>query len=188
MTNWKKSIIATTALVLSLGAWAQFNSGFTPAALQQEIARQVAQGLKLDDILKAAQAAGIDVESFAVAAAKAGVPVASITTAVLTASTDPAASLKALGIAFAGDPAAVEAVFATAVTLPTLTLTPSTVEASIEAGCGKDCLPATVVAAVTATASSSTTAPTVDAGPTTTSSTTNSGGGSGGSSPISPAS
>ena len=204
MTLWQKSVAASVALILSMAAWAQFATDMSPEAIEQEIAQQVASGLSIDAVLQAAQAVGITVESFAVAAAKSGVPVTSITTAVLAAARDPAVALNSLGNAFAADPAALEAVFTTAITLPSVTMSPAAVEASVESGCGRDCLPTAVVTAVLAsssTATETTADSTTEAPPsvvtevepppsvvTTTTSPSSSGGGSGGSAPISPTS
>ena len=163
-----------------------FSAGMSAEELKAEIAVQVAQGKSLESVLQAARSAGVKDAEFASAASKAGVAVASITATLLNLATNPAAvadALKALGTAFAGDQVALEAVFATAATASNVALSPAAVESSIEAGCGRDCLPAAVVANAQTTSN----APAVSAPPPST--TTNSsvgGGGGGGSNPISP--
>lgn len=161
-----------------------FSASMSPEALSAAIAAQVAQGKDLESVLKEARAAGVQDVAFASAAAKAGVSVAAITTTVIKASADPAAALSTLGQAFSGDQVALQSVLATAVTISTVTLSPSVVQSAIESGA------TTVIAQATTT--TSTAAPAVEAtAPSTTSATTTSssvggGGGSGGSTPISP--
>lgn len=195
----KKSLLAASALVLGV-AWAQFSADQTPEALGAQIAEQVAQGVALEDVLAAAEAAGVDVAAFASAAFAAGVPVATITTVVLTKAPDPAAALSTLGQVFASNPEALTAVFATAITVPTVVISVQAVASSIEAGCGASCLPPSVVAVAVTTAATATTTttttittpapepvPAVSPPASSTTSTGSSGGGSGGSLPISPA-
>jgi hypothetical protein len=185
----KKSLFAATVLAAGV-VWAQFAATQTTESLSAEIAAQVARGVALEEVLAAAQAAGVDVAVFATAAFAAGVPVANITTAVLTQASDPAAALTTLGQVFANNSEALIAVFSSASTLPTVVIGVEAVAASIEAGCGARCLPASVVAAAASAGAASAAATAVLPPPplaSSTTSTASSGGGSGGSKPISPA-
>ncbi len=164
-----------------------FSAGMSAEELKAEIAAQLAQGKSLESVLQAARSAGVKDAEFASAASKAGVAVASITATILNLATNPAAvadALKDLGTAFAGDQVALEAVFATAATASNVALSPAALESSIEAGCGRDCLPAAVVANAQQ-AQGNAPAPT-PAPATTTNPSVGSGGGNGGSKPISP--
>jgi len=157
-----------------------FTADMSPEALKAEIAAQILQGKDLATVLQAARTAGVQDSVFVSAAAQAGVSIATITTTVIALSADPAGALATLGKAFAGDPVALAAVFTTAVTISSVTLSPAAVGSAIEAGCGQNCLPAAVVAAAQASA---TTPGTSNTGTTTGSSA---GSGSGGNTPISP--
>jgi hypothetical protein len=187
----KKTVIAASALAFSLTAWAGFSQGMRLDALQTEIKAQVAGKVGLNDMLSAAQAAGIPVAAFASAAYQAGLPVAEITAAVLTQAKDPSVALAILGEVFARNQAAISTVFSTAITMPSITLSAATVESSIEAGCGWDCLSASAVTPLTPkrlTRNNVTPPPAPSAPATSTTSTNNSGGGTGTGKPISPAS
>lgn len=182
----KSAILATSALLFSAGASAQFSAGQSPEALKAEISAQAGRGVSMDAMLAAATAAKVDLKTFVSAASKAGIPVSSIATAVLSASAVPSDALKVLGEVFAGNQEALETIFTTALSLPSLMLRPEVVESSIEAGCGRDCLSANVVARLTAPTllrKEQTRTPTSSF-----TSTTNTGGGSGPKRSISPTS
>ena len=159
-----------------------FTADMSPEALKAEIAAQILQGKDLETVLRAARTAGVQDGAFASAAAQAGVSIATITTTVITLSADPAGALATLGKAFAGDPVALAAVFTTAVTISSVTLSPAAVGSAIEAGCGQTCLPAAVVAA----AQASTSTPDTSTSNTGTTTGSSAGSGSGGNTPISP--
>lgn len=192
----KNALIAVSAAFVVLGAWAQT----TPpaAAPATEVSQLSDQNLaqlrallaagKLDEALQLAQSVGLDTKGFATFAAQNGVSVAAITTTVLNSGMAPTEALKALGEAFAGNAEAVATVFATAITLPAITLDTATVEASIEAGCTQDCLPAAVVSTVVTEAANKVQPPAPEPVPSSTANSTTSGSGSGGSKPISPTS
>lgn len=185
----KNALIAVSTAFVVLGAWAQTTPPAPAAAVSQLSDQRLAQlrallaAGKLDEALQLAQSVGMDIKGFATLAAQNGVSVVAITTTVLNSGVAPTEGLKALGEAFAGNAEAVATVFATAITMPAITLDTATVEASIEAGCTKDCLPAAVVSTVVTEAA---TVPVPV--PSSTANSTTSGSGSGGTKPISPTS
>lgn len=146
-----KAITAATAMLITLSVHAQtvtpsFSASQNAVAVQAEITRLSGLGWSVDQIMVAAKAASVDLKIFATAAAKAGLPVASVTLAVLAYSRTAAEGLKILGEAYAGNQEALATVFSTALTVPSLMMTPAAIETSIEAGCGRDCLPSVLVA------------------------------------------
>lgn len=197
MLNTRKaSLIAISGVFAVFSAWAQVPPKSQPvasptvtSALSQQTATQLSRLLaagKLDEALRQARNAGLDLKAFATFAAQNGVSVADITIAVLNSGVPVATALKALGAAFAVNMQAVATVFATAITMPNITLDPATVEASIEAGCTKDCLPAPLVSNLVNEPANPYRSPALM--PTSTTNSSSSGSGSGGSKPISPTS
>lgn len=195
----KNALIAISSIFIVFGSWAQTTpiAATAPSPVpvqtvkplseqQQEQLRQLLAAGKLDEALKLAQSEGIDLKVFATFAAQNGVSVAAITTTVLNSGMAPSEGLKALGDAFAGNAEYVATVFATAITMPSITMDTATVESWIEAGCTKDCLPAAVVSTL-APEATTVPRPTVPV-PSSTANSTTSGSGSGGSKPISPTS
>ena len=150
MSKIIKSIALSSALLFSASVYAQFSQGQSPEALTAEITAQSARGVTMDAMLAAAMAAKVPLKSFIAAAANAGRPVSDIAVAVLSASASPTDALKVLGEVFAGNQEALETIFTSAISLPSLMLRPEVIESSIEAGCGRDCLSANVVARLTA--------------------------------------
>lgn len=95
---------------------------------------------------------GQPLQSFIVFALQNGVTVADITRELLKSGLVPApVALTALGQVFSGNESLLTVVFSVAITVPEITLDPAAVETAIEAGCGKDCLPASLIAGVTNT-------------------------------------
>lgn len=191
-----KALLAISAMFMGFGVQAQTASGpngaiivaqastqSAPAASNQQL-NQLLAGGKLEEALQLAKQLGLSLKDFAVLAAQQGVSVAAITTAVLNSGVSAEVGLKALGDAFAGNQEALAAVFSTAITMASITLEPAAVESSIEAGCGKDCLPAALVASLTQSASASSAPATTGS---TTTNSTSSGSGSGTAKPVSPA-
>lgn len=191
-----KALLAISALLFGFGAQAQTTAGSNAAIIMAQASTQSAPavsnqqlnqllaGGKLEEALQLAKQLGLNLKDFAVLAAQQGVSVAAITTAVLNSGVSAEVGLKALGDAFAGNQEALAAVFSTAITMASITLDPSAVESSIEAGCGKDCLPAALVASLTQSASASSAPATTGS---TTTNSTSSGSGSGTAKPVSPA-
>ena len=154
----RKALLAISAMIMGFGVQAQTAAGSNaaiivaqastqsaPAASNQQLTQLLAGG-KLEEALQLAKQLGLSLKDFAVLAAQQGVSVAAITTAVLNSGVSADVGLKALGDAFAGNQEALATVFSTAITMASITLEPAAVESSIEAGCGKDCLPAALVA------------------------------------------
>lgn len=95
---------------------------------------------------------GQPLQGFIVFALQNGVTVADITRELLKSGLVPApVALTALGQVFSGNESLLTVVFSVAITVPEITLDPAAVETAIEAGCGKDCLPASLIAGVTNT-------------------------------------
>lgn len=93
---------------------------------------------------------GQPLQSFILFALQNGVTVADITRELLKSGLVPApVALTALGQVFNGNESLLTLVFSVAITVPEITLDPAAVETAIEAGCGKDCLPASLIAGVT---------------------------------------
>lgn len=100
--------------------------------------------------LRLALQRGQPLQSFIFFALQNGATLADITRELLKSGLVPApVALTALGQVFSGNESLLTVVFSVAITVPEITLDPAAVETAIEAGCGKDCLPASLIAGVT---------------------------------------
>ena len=122
------------ALVFSVSAWAQFSTTMTSAQIQAEVAKQLKNGVKLADVLKAAQAANLPVQLLAQAVM-----------GMATTQSAAQAVLTALSTVYAANPTALQTVFDVAVTTPVLALSPEAVATAIATTTGDSTLSASLV-------------------------------------------
>lgn len=160
MTKITKSFLAAACVMLfSAGVSAPVSAAPAPPTreelgevmkAQNFVQAMKARRMSLDNMAIYVRMHRMPLKAFIVAAKLSGFSVAQIATAVLTSGFPPADALKTFGDVFASDTGALSTVFFTAITLPSIRLKPEAVESSLEAGCGKDCLPASLVASLTA--------------------------------------
>jgi hypothetical protein len=124
-----------------------FGTDFVGPMTVTSVAPVMLNGTTFQAQLSLALQRGQPLQGFIVFALQNSVSVADITRELLKSGLVPApVALTALGQVFSGNESLLTVVFSVAITVPEITLDPAAVETAIEAGCGKDCLPASLIA------------------------------------------
>ena len=125
----------------------RFGTDFVGPMTVTSVAPVMLNGTTFQAQLSLALQRGQPLQGFIVFALQNSVSVADITRELLKSGLVPApVALTALGQVFSGNESLLTVVFSVAITVPEITLDPAAVETAIEAGCGKDCLPASLIA------------------------------------------